>query len=639
MRTTCNRDCPDACTLEVRVDDAGRAVKMGGAADDPVTRGFLCERTSRFLERQYSRERLTQPLMRRSRSEGLQPVSWEEALDYCAERFLAIREESGPAAVLHCPSGGSLGLLKKLGTLLFQEFGPVSEKVGDICSGAGEAGQVLDFGICESHDIFDLYNSRSIIVWGRNIHASSVHLVPILVEAQRRGAKIIGVDVVRTRMARLADTFLRPNPGCDAALAFAASSLALERGLHVPDAADFCDNYAEHCAMLRERTPSEWAELAGVTMAEVEEIVQALTVNRPCAILVGWGLGRRLNGGTSVRALDALSAVTGNLGVAGGGVSYYFRRRGAFDISFCSELPAAREFREACLGKDMLAADFPKVRAVWVTAANPLAMLPDAGVVRKAFEACEMVVVVDTHHTDTTSVADVVLPTLTLLEDDDLMGAYGNHYLRVSRPTVAPVGESRHELWIWQEMARRWGFPEKLAGTPREWKERICHRLAKVGITLEQMEQGPVSNPFAEKVLFAGGKFPTQSGNAQLLTEAPAFPQIDVEYPLTLLAVSSSQSQSSQWSVDPGAPEVRVHPDSAGHLVDKAQCRLESRVGSFEVRVIFDEAVHPRVVHMKKGREQRHGGCANLLVEAHETDIGGGAAYYDQPVRLIPLAT
>src|ERR1017187_5151018 len=108
-RTTCNRDCPDACTLEVKVDDKGRAVRLSGAADDPITRGFLCERTSRFLERQYSPERITRPLLRRAKGQPLEPVSWEEALDFCAQRLRSVRDKWGPSSILHYKSGGSLG--------------------------------------------------------------------------------------------------------------------------------------------------------------------------------------------------------------------------------------------------------------------------------------------------------------------------------------------------------------------------------------------------------------------------------------------------------------------------------------------------------------------------------------------------
>src|SRR6267142_2370015 len=95
VKTVCNRDCPDACSLVAHVED-GRVVQLGGDPSHPVTQGFLCWRTNNFLPLQYSPERLTTPLLRGK------PVAWDEALDYAAKERLRIRAESGQAAIFHC---------------------------------------------------------------------------------------------------------------------------------------------------------------------------------------------------------------------------------------------------------------------------------------------------------------------------------------------------------------------------------------------------------------------------------------------------------------------------------------------------------------------------------------------------------
>ena len=110
-RTTCNRDCPDACGIVATVEN-GRVVSLAGDPDHPVTRGFLCYRTNRFLERQYDPERLTTPLMRKG--SGFEQVGWETALQAIAERMLGIRDESGPAAIMSYRCGGSLGLMRSI---------------------------------------------------------------------------------------------------------------------------------------------------------------------------------------------------------------------------------------------------------------------------------------------------------------------------------------------------------------------------------------------------------------------------------------------------------------------------------------------------------------------------------------------
>jgi anaerobic selenocysteine-containing dehydrogenase len=648
-RTTCNRDCPDTCTLLVTVED-GRPTGLRGAPDDPVTRGFLCERTGRFLDRQNDPQRFTRPMCR---VDGrLVAIGWDEALDLAAERLLAIREASGPAAVLHYRSGGSLGLLKHLADLLFERFGPVSVKRGDICSGAGEAAQELDFGLAESHDLFDLLNSRTIVLWGKNVHTSSVHLLPVLREARRRGAVLIGIDPVRTRAAELCELFLQPRPGADFGLAMGVARWLLDHDAVPEDAARGCDHFDEFVALARRRTLEEWAGEADVDPGDVEQLAERYGRGGPSAILVGWGLGRRLNGSATVRALDALGAISGNLGVPGGGVSFYFGRRTPFDLSFLGGLEVApRSLAEARLGRELLDARDPPVRAIWVTAGNPVSMLPDSGAVRAGFQRSEFNVVVETHPTDTTDCAHLVLPTLTLLEDSDVLGAYGNHWLRVSEPAVAapgaagavqpdPDGEGpRHELHILQGLARRLGLGEVLEGGIDAWKRRLLSRLAPAGVDLDRLRERPRRNPFVGDVLFADGRVATPSGRVNLLTEAARPPvEVESEYPLTLLATSTPKAQSSQWSVvlPPGPPEVRVHPDAAGGLADGEECWLESRVGRLAVVVRHDHDLRRDVALMPKGGMLRDGRCSNLLVAAVETDQGGGAAYYDELVALRP---
>ncbi len=449
LRTVCNRDCPDACGLIATVED-GKLVSLGGDPAHPVTKGFLCYRTSRFPEMQNGPLRLTTPLLRRNGA--LSPATWEEALGFVAERLLAIRSESGPAAILHYRSGGSLGLVKSVVDYFFELLGPVTVKRGDICSGAGDAAQETDFGDEESHDVFDLLNSRHVILWGKNVAVSNVHLQPVLREAKRKGVRILLVDPVRQKSDRLADRVILPRPGGDFDLAMGVAARLFETDATDPAAPGYCDHFDAFRALALSRDVDGWARAAGVSADDVGLLASALA-DRPCSIQVGWGMGRRMNGSSIVRALDALGAVSGNLGIPGGGVSFYYKRRGAFDTSFLKKNPP-RTLPEPLLGEAILDAQDPPVRAVWITAGNPVSMLPDSATVAKALETRELVVVVDPFLTDTARRATVVFPTTTLVEDDDLLGAYGNHWLGASTPVVAPPPGVMTDLQIVQALAR-----------------------------------------------------------------------------------------------------------------------------------------------------------------------------------------
>ncbi len=639
-RTVCNRDCPDACGLLVTVEK-GRVSRIGGDPDHPVTKGFICHRTSEFPARQNSPARVTTPL-RRTPS-GFVAARWEEALGEIADRLLAIRRESGPAAVLHYRSGGSLGVLKYAVDFFWELFGPVTAKSGDICSGAGDAAQETDFGHEDSHDLFDLRNSRSIVLWGKNPNVSSIHLLPLLREAKRNGAQILLIDPVRHRAASLADRVIQPRPGGDFHLALAAAARLFETGRTDPAAPSFCDGFESFRSLVLSRPAAEWARDADVSAEDVDALADALAA-RPCSIQVGWGMGRRMNGSAIVRALDALGALSGNLGIPGGGVSFYFRRRGAFDLSFLSkEYP--RTIPEPLLGSGILEAKEPPVRAVWVTAANPVAMLPDARTVARALETRELVVVVDSFLTDTARRAHWVLPTTTLVEDDDLLGAYGHHWLGVSTPALPPPGEVLSDLEIVQRLAEVLdaktgeydrGISSKLRGTAREWKDRLLSKAAPHGATLPRLERGPVRNPFAEEVLFADRKFPTPSGRMNLVREMPPEPPDEPGFPLWLFSNSTEKAQSSQWAgPEPSVLTATCHPDAAPGRTEGETVFLESALGRLRATLVFDASQRRDVVVVPKGGHLDIGTCANALVKARTTDAGGGAAYQDCRVRIV----
>jgi len=639
-RTVCNRDCPDACGLLATVED-GRLVRLGGDPDHPVTKGFLCSRTSQFPARQNSPERLTTPLLRDGG--GFRPVSWEDALGFAAERLLAIRAESGPAAILHYRSGGSLGLVKSVVDYFFELLGPVTVKRGDICSGAGDAAQEADFGDEESHDLFDLLSSRTILLWGKNPFVSNVHLLPVLKEAKKRGTRIVLVDPVRHKAATLADAYVAPRPGGDLALALGVAALLFETGRVVPEAAARCDGLGAFRALALSKAPAEWAAEADVAPDALELFASALE-GRPCAIQVGWGMGRRTNGSAIVRALDALGALTGNLGIPGGGVSFYFKRRGAFDTSFLAQKPP-RTLSEPLLGREILEATEPPVRAVWVTAGNPVAMLPDSATVARALETRDLVVVVDSFLTDTARRADLVLPTTTLVEDDDVMGAYGNHWIGASVPVVAPPSGVRSDLEIVQllaaEIDRRTGvgangIAPRLAGTAKEWKRRLLRKVEPHGVTVERLERESVRNPLAPSVLFEGGRYPTASGKMSLMTALPAPPEAEPGFPLWLFSSSTERSQCSQWSgPPPRVLEATCHPDAAPGLADGEEVLLESAIGQLRAVLRLDPSQRRDVVIVPKGGHFDSGTCANALVPARLTDAGEGAAYLDARVRIV----
>ena len=637
IRTACSRDCPDGCALLVGLED-GKIRQVKGDPGHPITRGFVCGRTGRFPERLVSKSRLLRPKLRRGGE--LVEVSWEEALSRVGGELRQSLASSGPESVGFLQSGGSLGILMGLTKRFFRLLGPVTECVGDICGGAGDEGQILDFGTNESSDFFDLRHSRNILLWGKNVGVANIHLLPLLKERVGAGAKLFSINPVPADSGLPAHEEIVPLPGRDLELAFGLGRLLLEAAGGSEEAlpaelAHRVDGLQGYAQCVFRETPDFWAAKAGVSPMALRGLARAL-LEGPCALLIGWGLQRRARGGATVRALDALAILSGNLGIQGGGASFYYGRRSAFR----NDLAPKRDTHSRSLSFPLLgqALEAGAPRFFWISGANPIAMLPDSASVARGLEKIPFLVVLDSHETDTTRRADVVLPVATMLETEDVCGAYGHHWIQKMVPVIPPMGESKTELEILQALAAHVGLEKEMAGSARDWIDRFLRKDAKEkGLTLEALDQGPVRNPLAPQVLFADGRFPTPSGRPQLPTKYQPPAKGDTLFPLTLFSNSHRKSQCSQWvgeEAELGPVEARLHPGSAEGWEDGALATLVSPVGRLGVRLVFDTSLQEGIVLVPKGGSLDLGRAANVLVPAVETDIGGGAAYLDARVRI-----
>ena len=200
------------------------------------------------------------------------------------------------------------------------------------------------------------------------------------------------------------------------------------------------------------------------------------------------------------------------------------------------------------------------------------------------------------------------------------------------------MGDVRSDLEIYQALAERLGFGEKMAGSAEAWCERILAGVGE-GITLATLQQGAVRNPQAAPILFANRRFQTEDERFHFVTGLDLqVPDGAGEYPLTLGSFSTSSAQSSQWSRPlPEFLPARCHPQAVPWATEGQIVLLENSVGSLRATISLDESLHPSLVLVPKGGWLCEGKAANVLVAAETTDEGLGANYYDTPVRLVPI--
>src|SRR5712672_307659 len=286
VHAVCSHDCPDSCGVLVTVDKAtGRAVKLQGDPSHPVTRGFLCGKVAKYLDRVYSPDRLLYPMRRKAgvpkgplaqghEAEAFERISWDEALDEVAARLKKIAAEFGPESVLPYSYAGTIGKLGygSMDRRFFHRLG-ASQLDRTICSEAGGVALKSVYGIKVGTAPQDFAHAGLIIAWGANVHGNNVHLWPFIEEARRKGAKLVVIDPYRTRTAACADWYLPINPGTDGALALAMMNVIIGEGLHD---SDYVAKYTLGFEALQEKVkaypPERVAQWTGIAAEDIRTL-------------------------------------------------------------------------------------------------------------------------------------------------------------------------------------------------------------------------------------------------------------------------------------------------------------------------------------------------------------------------------
>src|SRR4051812_5687039 len=343
VHAVCSHDCPDACGILVTVED-GRATRIQGDPAHPVTRGFLCAKVAKYLDRVYSPDRALYP-MRRVRPKGsaagegahatqaFERISWDEALDEVTSRFRAISAEFGSEAILPYSYGGTLGALNggSMDRRFFHSLG-ASQLARNICSAAGEAGLKSVIGIKLGTDPVQFTHSKYIIAWAANIHGNNVHLWPFIEDARRKGARLVVIDPYRTRTAACADWYLPINPGTDVALALAMMHIIINENLYDADyVARHTSGFAELRKKVQEYPPQQAAKWTGIATEDIVRLAREYATVRPAVIRLNFGVQRSENGGMATRAITMLPCITGSWKEVGGGLQ--LSTSAAFDLN------------------------------------------------------------------------------------------------------------------------------------------------------------------------------------------------------------------------------------------------------------------------------------------------------------------
>src|SRR5271170_673603 len=544
VQTVCSHDCPDSCAVLVTVDESGKATRVQGDPTHPVTRGFLCAKVAKYLDRVYSPARLLHPMRRKPgvpkgrkpsgrEAEAFERISWEEALDLVAKRLRTIADEHGPESILPYSYAGTIAVLGygSMDRRFFHRLG-ASRLDRTICATAGADALISVYGKKLGTAPEHFRHAKYIIAWAANIHGNNVHLWPFVEEARRNGARLVVIDPYRTRTARAADWHIPIQPGTDTALALGMMRLIIEEGLYDHD---YVARHTHGFEALREHvqpfTPEHVAGLTGIAAADIRLLAREYATNPPAVIRLNYGIQRSQYGGAAARAVCMLPALIGSWEHLGGGMQLSLS--GAFpfdttalerpDLMLASPLERpARMVNMSRLGHALTELDSPPVKALFVYNSNPAAIAPNQNAVVRGMMRSDLFTVVhEQFFTDTADYADIVLPATTFLEHKDFQGAYGHYFLQLSEQAIAPLGEARSNVWLFSQLGQRIGFSEPcFHDSVDDLIEQALNAPAMQGITRQELEtKKSIRVQSAERgggvlLPFADGVFATPSGKA-----------------------------------------------------------------------------------------------------------------------------
>ena len=694
VRGACPHDCPDTCSFFVTVED-GRAVKIEGAKDHPTTDGFLCTKVNRYLERTYSPQRVLYP-MKRAGEKGrgiFERISWDEALDTIAAKFKEIAADD-PQAILPYSYAGTMGFVQSqsIDRRFFHKLG-ASLLARTICADAGAAGYRATVGLSMGTDLERFGDAKLIIIWGSNVITSNVHLWPKILEAKRKGAKVIAIDPYRSLTAEKCDEHLAVLPGTDGALALAMMNVIIKENLvdH-----DYVERYTLGFDLLRERVteypPSRVAAITGLSEGTIVRLAREYAATKPAAIRLNYGLQRHAGGGMAVRAIACLPALVGAWRDAAGGA--LLSTSGTFGINAQAlERPDLiwnnprtinmSAIGDALLGyrrvqelsvKDAPAETLepldPPVRAIYVYNTNPVAIAPDSRRVIAGFKREDLFTVVhEIFQTDTADYADILLPATTQLEHFDIHKAYGHIYMLINKPAIEPLGEAKPNSEVFRLLAERMGFTEDCF---KDSDEEIARHAINYdhprmrGMTFEELkERGWMRLSVPEKFApFAEGGFPTPSGKCEFFSEtlakqgldplptyippresAQTAPELAKKYPLAIISPPTHNFLNSSFANLPTfvkaekEPHLEIHPSDAAErgIKDGDRVRVFNDRGEFNLKArVSDKARQGVVVALSVWwKKLTSDGCnANDVTSQGLTDLGAGATFYDVLVEV-----
>lgn len=661
----CTLDCADCCKFNVYVknDDI---IKIEGDKEHPYTKGFICKKGLAHLKRLNHSKRIYKPLIKIN--DKWKEIEFDEAINIMVKKLSYYKSKFGSKSILYYEQYGNGTVLKSIGEKFFNFYGGVSLSKGGPCWSAGIAAQKLDFGDSRSHSLEDMLNSKNIFVWGKNPANTTIHTMQMIKMAKEKGSKIIVIDPIETATAKLADKYIKIKANGDKALALAMAQIIIKNKLYDEKYIKlYVNGFEEYKSYILSLNIKDLSKECGVEISTIEELVK-LYCQKYSTILLGFGMQKYKNGGMTIRLIDALGAITGQIGFSGGGVNYANKvypkilNTDPYDSEKFSNnryyyTNEISEFIEKCnLGNTYYKNDIfinheddkgdyelnIPIKMAIITKSNLLNQLANINNLKRALSNVEFKVCFDMFITDTVKECDLFIPVTSQLESEDLLfSSMMNPYLVYNEKILEPQEKLMDEYYFFMEVAKRLKMSNYPIVTKKEYLEKVIYPLKNINsdISLEYLK----NNYFTlhKDVAWSDKNFVNESGKFEIINceeikkfEANKYKDISK---LRLLTNHGRDSLSSQHFMDDdGIAIAYINEKEAKrfNINNNEIIYLKSENGQIKVKINIDKSIGDNIVMMFVGWWERHGN-PNFLTNSGISDIGGQITYNETFVEII----
>lgn len=651
--TACPRDCQDCCSVIAQVKDQ-KLIKVRGDHNHEVTRGYLCPKGYSYPELIYHPQRIKHPLIKQNGR--FKKISWAKVLNLISEQIQKTISHHGPTAIFHYHYSGSELITKAVSKRFFKALGARGVR-GDICFQAGIQAQLYDFGGLAQNHIQDLINAQGCILWGRNPLITNNHSVPFIKKALAKGSSLAIINPLATGLEKQAKLIIKPQPGTDALLALACCQYLIEHNLYDHFFVEkFTAGFTEFVEDIKKNNWLQQGIEQGFKFDQIRALSHFLIENKPLTILLGYGIQRYLGGGNTIRAIDALAALSGNIGQSGAGVSYCADTYAPLATHLQHIKGVEQEMLNMSnLAAEIIACDNPKIKMGFITAANPVVNCPDSTLMIQALKSIEQLVVFDMFLTDTAQLADIILPVVSFFEQEGIKASSWSPYLYYCPAVIPPVSDTMSDEDILIKLAHQLKLKAMPFADYEELLNWTLKPLSKWGVSLKLLrENGHYLPPEVLSVAWAEKVFKTpsqkfeffsrsalQDGQSPVATYVPPANQ-QSPYPYFLLSPHSKYRIHSQFQktnyiqrYNP-EPYLYLHPQilDRENLKEFELVEVFNQMGSIQAKVRLKSDIRNDTVSIESGWELDSNACVNKLIPGYRSDMGECAALSDVKVGL-----